>query len=64
MPPVTPVTSQKKTGSGHFHSNQGKSAVHGFFSQYVPRDGVQFYRDLAGNIKQASSPTHPDERNL
>ncbi|KAH9525043.1 hypothetical protein Btru_000176 [Bulinus truncatus] len=29
-----------------------KPAVHGFFSQYVPRDGVQLYRDLAGNIKQ------------
>ncbi|GFR59259.1 ankyrin repeat domain-containing protein 6 [Elysia marginata] len=28
------------------------TAVHGFFSRYVPRDGVQFYRDLAGNIKQ------------
>ncbi|KAK3097875.1 hypothetical protein FSP39_014060 [Pinctada imbricata] len=27
-------------------------AVQGFFSQYIPRPGVQYYRDLAGNIKQ------------
>lgn len=26
--------------------------VQGFFSKYVPREGVQYYRDLAGNIKQ------------
>ena len=26
--------------------------VAGFFSQYVPRTGTQYYRDLAGNIKQ------------
>ncbi|KAL3881636.1 hypothetical protein ACJMK2_028049 [Sinanodonta woodiana] len=30
----------------------GGSAVQGFFSQYVPRPGVQYFRDLAGNIKQ------------
>ncbi|XP_074657017.1 uncharacterized protein LOC141910195 isoform X2 [Tubulanus polymorphus] len=24
----------------------------GFFNQYVPRPGVQYYKDLAGNIKQ------------
>ncbi|XP_071112789.1 uncharacterized protein [Haliotis cracherodii] len=28
------------------------SAVQGFFSQYVPQTGIQYYRDLAGNIKQ------------
>ncbi|XP_076444703.1 uncharacterized protein LOC143282806 [Babylonia areolata] len=26
--------------------------VSGFFSQYMPRSGTQYYRDLAGNIKQ------------
>ncbi|KAK7108595.1 hypothetical protein V1264_016304 [Littorina saxatilis] len=26
--------------------------VAGFFSQYVPRQGTQYYRDLAGNVKQ------------
>lgn len=26
--------------------------VQGFFSKYVPKQGVQYYRDLAGNIKQ------------
>ncbi|KAL8595323.1 hypothetical protein ACOMHN_020076 [Nucella lapillus] len=26
--------------------------VSGFFSQYVPQSGTQYYRDLAGNIKQ------------
>ncbi|XP_052244711.1 uncharacterized protein LOC127853920 isoform X2 [Dreissena polymorpha] len=25
--------------------------VQGFFSKYVPRQGVQYYRDLAGNVK-------------
>lgn len=34
--------------------NAGKTdpSVQGFFSQYVPKPGVQYYRDLAGNIKQ------------
>ncbi|XP_048769523.2 uncharacterized protein LOC125675771 isoform X2 [Ostrea edulis] len=34
--------------------NTGKSdpSVQGFFSQYVPKPGLQYYRDLAGNIKQ------------
>ncbi|XP_061176632.1 uncharacterized protein LOC133185448 isoform X2 [Saccostrea echinata] len=34
--------------------NTGKTnpSVQGFFSQYVPKPGVQYYRDLAGNIKQ------------
>ncbi|CAG5125589.1 unnamed protein product [Candidula unifasciata] len=44
---AVPVGSYKKPGTGH-----EKPAVQGFFSHYVPRDGVQFYRDLAGNIKQ------------
>lgn len=26
--------------------------VQGFFNKYVPKEGVQYYRDLAGNIKQ------------
>ncbi|KAL5010629.1 hypothetical protein ScPMuIL_012934 [Solemya velum] len=30
----------------------GKEHVHGFFSQYIPRNGLQYYRDLAGNVKQ------------
>lgn len=52
--------------SGHFQDkekdktdspqsgNAGKTdpSVQGFFSQYVPKPGVQYYRDLAGNIKQ------------
>ncbi|XP_069142310.1 uncharacterized protein [Argopecten irradians] len=29
-----------------------KDKVQGFFSQYIPRPGSQYYRDLAGNIKQ------------
>ena len=29
-----------------------KTPVRGFFSQYVPRPGEQYYRDLAGNIKR------------
>ncbi|GFO01697.1 ankyrin repeat domain-containing protein 6 [Plakobranchus ocellatus] len=61
--PTTPSTpGSKKLGSGAETPESGgkqmgeaggqKSTVHGFFSRYVPRDGVQFYRDLAGNIKQ------------
>ncbi|KAJ8314437.1 hypothetical protein KUTeg_006587 [Tegillarca granosa] len=34
------------------HQCATHSNVQGFFSQYVPRPGVQYYRDLAGNIKQ------------
>ena len=30
----------------------GRTPVRGFFSQYVPRQGEQYYRDLAGNIKK------------
>ncbi|XP_052810477.1 uncharacterized protein LOC128238522 isoform X2 [Mya arenaria] len=43
----------------------GQTPVQGFFSKYVPREGVQYYRDLAGNVKQGPvgySPTcncHP-----
>ncbi|XP_045197652.2 uncharacterized protein LOC123552233 isoform X1 [Mercenaria mercenaria] len=32
----------------HVHT----APVQGFFSKYVPREGVQYYRDLAGNVKQ------------
>lgn len=32
----------------------GNRPVQGFFSKYVPREGVQYYRDLAGNVKQVS----------
>jgi len=34
--------------------NGDEKSVKGFFSQYVPRPGNQYYRDLAGNIKQVS----------
>lgn len=38
---------------------QGVSAsqrsIRGLVTQYVPKNGVQYYRDLAGNIKQVSS---------
>ncbi|XP_059153902.1 mucin-12-like [Physella acuta] len=55
--PPTPTPGAKKSGPELFHpgqvpEQQRKTPVHGFFSQYVPRDGVQLYRDLAGNIKQ------------
>jgi hypothetical protein len=35
--------------------------VSGFFSQYVPRTGTQYYRDLAGNIKQVGVSVERDE---
>ncbi|VDI12563.1 Hypothetical predicted protein [Mytilus galloprovincialis] len=34
------------------HPTDGKDPVHGFFSQYIPKTGQQYFRDLAGNIKQ------------
>ncbi|XP_078338519.1 uncharacterized protein LOC111103489 isoform X4 [Crassostrea virginica] len=34
------------------NSGNTNPSVQGFFSQYVPKPGVQYYRDLAGNIKQ------------
>lgn len=40
--PIPPAKVQPVTGK----------PVPGFFSQYVPRQGLQYYRDLAGNIKQ------------
>ncbi|KAK6171520.1 hypothetical protein SNE40_019694 [Patella caerulea] len=41
-----PVAQDKPT------PNIPRRKVEGFFSQYVPKQGVQYYRDLAGNIKQ------------
>ncbi|XP_060065428.1 uncharacterized protein LOC132545757 [Ylistrum balloti] len=43
-----------KTGlpQGQQMSQSEKDKVQGFFSQYIPRPGSQYYRDLAGNIKQ------------
>uniref|UniRef100_A0A2C9LLR0 Uncharacterized protein n=1 Tax=Biomphalaria glabrata TaxID=6526 RepID=A0A2C9LLR0_BIOGL len=43
---------QRKPGPDIMSLKQSKPPVHGFFSQYVPREGQQLYRDLAGNIKQ------------
>lgn len=34
------------------HPTASRPAVQGFFSQYIPKTGQQYYRDLAGNIKQ------------
>ncbi|XP_063402585.1 uncharacterized protein DDB_G0287625-like isoform X2 [Mytilus trossulus] len=43
----------KPTPSGsQVHPTDGKDPVHGFFSQYIPKTGQQYFRDLAGNIKQ------------
>lgn len=42
---------QATTGS-QVHPSSGRQPVQGFFSQYVPKQGQQYYRDLAGNIKQ------------
>ncbi|BFZ09622.1 hypothetical protein BsWGS_12661 [Bradybaena similaris] len=47
-----PVCGYKKPDAKHSCTGHEKPAVQGFFSHYVPQDGVQFYRDLAGNIKQ------------
>ncbi|XP_041352218.1 uncharacterized protein LOC121370807 [Gigantopelta aegis] len=41
-----------KTPDGEPPAQPWKKPVQGFFSQYVPKTGVQYYRDLAGNIKQ------------
>ncbi|XP_021375746.1 uncharacterized protein LOC110464713 isoform X1 [Mizuhopecten yessoensis] len=43
-----------KTGTrqGQQMTQAEKDKVQGFFSQYIPRPGSQYYRDLAGNIKQ------------
>ena len=29
-----------------------KDSKEGYLSQYVPKQGVQYYKDLAGNVKQ------------
>ncbi|KAL8581768.1 hypothetical protein ACOMHN_043186 [Nucella lapillus] len=42
----------KPAGSGGKVHPLPATRVSGFFSQYVPRSGTQYYRDLAGNIKQ------------
>ena len=54
------VTYQRSGGGGGGgvkgqQSGAKDPAVQGFFSQYIPRPGVQYYRDLAGNIKQVSN---------
>jgi hypothetical protein len=38
------------------HPTSTRQTVQGFFSQYTPKKGQQYYRDLAGNIKQVSTP--------
>ena len=43
---------QQKVVPANKHVHVGKTPVRGFFSQYVPRTGEQYYRDLAGNIKK------------
>ncbi|KAL4232517.1 Ankyrin repeat domain-containing protein 6 [Mactra antiquata] len=53
--PKTPQLQRNGTPqrlSGHNASRCPNTPVQGFFSKYVPREGVQYYRDLAGNVKQ------------
>ncbi|XP_060603682.1 transcription initiation factor TFIID subunit 1-like isoform X2 [Ruditapes philippinarum] len=49
-PPNRGVIPQRNV-PGH-RCNVQTTPVQGFFSKYVPREGVQYYRDLAGNVKQ------------
>ncbi|XP_064627404.1 uncharacterized protein DDB_G0287625-like [Lineus longissimus] len=42
---------QAQQGQPGRPGQRGRPTV-GFFNQYVPRPGVQYYRDLAGNVKQ------------
>ena len=49
-PPTRGVIPQRNV-PGH-RCNVQSTPVQGFFSKYVPREGVQYYRDLAGNVKQ------------
>ena len=46
------VKGQQKAGPAEKSGPVSKTPVRGFFSQYVPRPGEQYYRDLAGNIKR------------
>ncbi|GAB1604693.1 uncharacterized protein LOC115227252, partial [Argonauta hians] len=34
------------------HQGHRSNPVQGFFNKYVPKEGYQYYRDLAGNIKE------------
>ncbi|PVD28549.1 hypothetical protein C0Q70_11137 [Pomacea canaliculata] len=45
------MTVKKVVPTSQVHPITSKP-VTGFFSQYLPRSGMQYYRDLAGNIKQ------------
>ncbi len=51
-------------GHGHRHSQargtstSSKSKKHGLLSEYEPKPGTAYYRDLAGNIKQVRKEKH------
>lgn len=47
------MTVKKVVPTSQVHPITSKP-VTGFFSQYLPRSGMQYYRDLAGNIKQVA----------
>ena len=47
QPPTTAPTQQQARGT-----TTTAPPVHGLLSNYAPKTGVQYYRDLAGNIKQ------------
>ena len=34
---------------------RGPDTKHGYLSQYVPKQGTQYYKDLAGNVKEVSA---------
>ena len=47
QPPTTAPQQQQARGT-----TTTAPPVHGLLSNYAPKTGVQYYRDLAGNIKQ------------
>lgn len=50
-PQVTPHV-PRQTVRGTERQMGRSQPVQGFFNKYIPKDGVQYYKDLAGNIKQ------------
>jgi len=49
------ITSHHQSSTCHYHDGSRANVVPGIAGHYAMRQGVQYYRDLAGNVKQVIS---------